>query len=234
MERRQAGDELQILGDEEEVADGHEDGQEVDDECGAELGLPEREVDHRVRQPPLTPDPEGPHEQAPTTAAIATGPMPSWAICFSPKITASTAATAIAALGRSSRPASGSRDSAEILGPRTRSATITGIARRKTEPHQKNSRAIPPRTEPIALPAENAPIHTPIATVRSVGSWNMKKISANVDGARVAPEMPSAARLTMSISGVVENAANTDVIAKAAAPSSRSRRRRCDRRGCPS
>ena len=37
---------------------------------------------------------------------------------------------------------------------------------RKTEPHQKNSRAIPPSTGPTALPAEKAPIQTPIATVR--------------------------------------------------------------------
>jgi hypothetical protein len=44
----------------------------------------------------------------------------------------------------------------------------------------------------MALPAENAPIHTPIAIVRSRGSWNMWKISDSVEGARVAPAMPRA------------------------------------------
>ena len=166
-----------------------------------------------------------PTSSPPTPAAIATGPMPSWAICFSPKITASTAAMAIAALARSSRPAFGSRDSGRTRGPRISSATMTGMASRKTEPHQKNSSAIPPRTGPIALPAEKAPIHTPMATVRWRGSWNMKKISPNVAGASVAPAMPRAARLAMSISGVVEKAANSEVMPNAAAPTSSSLRR---------
>ncbi len=53
----------------------------------------------------------------------------------------------------------------------------------------------------------------------------MWKISDNVDGASVAPAMPSAARLTMSISGVVEKAANTERTPNDAAPMSRSFRR---------
>ena len=65
-----------------------------------------------------------------------------------------------------------------------------------------------------------------MAVVRCLWSWNMLKISDSVDGARVAPAMPSRARLTISrISGVVENAASTETAPKAAAPISSSRRR---------
>ena len=53
----------------------------------------------------------------------------------------------------------------------------------------------------------------------------MWKISESVDGATVAPAIPSSARLTISISGVVENAASTDTAPKAAAPISSSRLR---------
>jgi hypothetical protein len=77
----------------------------------------------------------------------------------------------------------------------------------------------------MALPAEKLPIQTPIATERSFGSWNMAKIRDRVDGASVAPAMPSSARLTMSISAVVENAASTDTMPNAAAPIINSLRR---------
>ena len=53
----------------------------------------------------------------------------------------------------------------------------------------------------------------------------MWKISDSVDGARVAPASPSSARETMSISGVVENAARIEVSPNAAAPIISSRRR---------
>ena len=68
-------------------------------------------------------------------------------------------------------------------------------------------------------------IQTPIATVRCRGSWNMLRISESVDGARVAPATPSSARVAISISALVENAASTDATPKAAAPISSSRRR---------
>ena len=79
---------------------------------------------------------------------------------------------------------------------------------RNTEPHQKCSSRTPPTIGPMALPAENAEIQTATARERWPGSWNMLKMSDRVDGARVAPAMPRAARLAMSISGVVENAAS--------------------------
>jgi hypothetical protein len=77
----------------------------------------------------------------------------------------------------------------------------------------------------MAPPAEKLVIHTPMAVVRWRGSWNMLKISDSVDGARVAPAMPSRARLAISISGLTENAASTDTTPKAEAPHSSSRRR---------
>ena len=51
------------------------------------------------------------------------------------------------------------------------------------------------------------------------------KISESVDGASVAPAMPSRARLAMSISGVVEKAASIESAPNAAAPMSSSLRR---------
>ena len=53
----------------------------------------------------------------------------------------------------------------------------------------------------------------------------MLKISDRVDGARVAPAIPSRARPAISCSELVESAAPTDTTPKAAAPSSSNRRR---------
>jgi hypothetical protein len=77
----------------------------------------------------------------------------------------------------------------------------------------------------MADPAENAPIQKPMATWRCRGSGNMWKISDRVEGARVAPAIPSSARLTMRSSAVGENAASSEPTPKAAAPISSSRRR---------
>ena len=57
------------------------------------------------------------------------------------------------------------------------------------------------------------------------GSRNMLRISDSVDGARVAPAMPSSARVAISIPALVENAASTDATPNAAAPISSRRRR---------
>ncbi len=53
----------------------------------------------------------------------------------------------------------------------------------------------------------------------------MLRIRERVDGARVAPAIPSSARVAISISGVVENAASSEATPNAAAPISSSRRR---------
>jgi hypothetical protein len=68
-------------------------------------------------------------------------------------------------------------------------------------------------------------IQTPIANVRCWSSWNMLRISESVDGAIVAPAIPSSAREAMSISALVENALSREAAPKATAPM-RSRRRR--------
>ncbi len=138
---------------------------------------------------------------------------------------ASRAMTDSAALMRSSRPASGSRNSGRTRGPSTSSSPIGGTASRKTEPHQKRSSSTPPSTGPTAPPAEKAAIQTPMAVERSRGSRNMLKIRERVEGARVAPAISSAARLTISISALVEKAASKETPPKAAAPMSRSLRR---------
>ena len=64
-----------------------------------------------------------------------------------------------------------------------------------------------------------------MARPRARPSGNMLVISARVDGARVAPAIPSSARTTISISGSTENAATSDSTANAAAPISSRRRR---------
>ncbi len=51
----------------------------------------------------------------------------------------------------------------------------------------------------------------------------MLKINESVDGATVAPASPSSARLTISISALVDSAASTDVTPNAAAPTNSSR-----------
>jgi len=68
-------------------------------------------------------------------------------------------------------------------------------------------------------------IHAPSAVCIWRGSGNMLRISAIVDGPSVAPAIPSSARVAISISALVENAAATDATPKAAAPMSSSRRR---------
>ena len=102
---------------------------------------------------------------------------------------------------------------------------MTGTLSRNTAPHRNCSRTTPPRTGPIAAPAEKLVIQIPIAVLRCRGSWNMLRIRESVDGASVAPDTPSSARATISISGEVENAASTEVTPNAAAPISSSRRR---------
>src|SRR5262249_82259 len=124
-----------------------------------------------------------------------------------------------------SRPAPGSRYSASKRGPSTSSNAITGTANRNTEPHQNCSSSTPPSIGPMAPPAEKAVIQIPMAVERCWGSGNMMKISDSVEGARVAPPMPSSARAPISISGLVEKAASTETTPKQAAPPSSTRRR---------
>ena len=57
-----------------------------------------------------------------------------------------------------------------------------------------------------------------MAAERWPGSRNMLKISDRVDGASVAPATPISARLAISISALIENAASSEATPKAAAP----------------
>lgn len=102
---------------------------------------------------------------------------------------------------------------------------MTGTLIRKTAPHQKSSSTAPPTSGPSAAPEEKLVIHSPIAVARCWGSGNMVRINDSVDGANVAPDSPSIARLTISVSGVVEKAARTEVAPNTAAPISSRRRR---------
>ena len=64
-----------------------------------------------------------------------------------------------------------------------------------------------------------------MATVRCPACKNMLRIRDRVDGARVAPAIPSNARVAMSIWALLENAASTEATPNAAAPIRSSRRR---------
>jgi hypothetical protein len=75
------------------------------------------------------------------------------------------------------------------------------------------------------MPTVKLDIHTAMAAVRWRGSWNMLRIRASVEGISVAPAMPSRARLAMSISALVDQAAIRDAAPNAAAPASSRRRR---------
>jgi hypothetical protein len=81
---------------------------------------------------------------------------------------------------------------------------MTGTLIRNTEPHQKFSSSTPPVSSPIGPPAAKAAPHRLIALVRCRESWNMLRISESVEGAIVAPAIPSSARAPISISGLVE------------------------------
>ncbi len=105
------------------------------------------------------------------------------------------------------------------------SSAITGTASRKTEPQGRLPRSTPPTSGPTAAPVEKLVTQIPIATVRCWSSWNILRISDSVEGASVAPAIPSAAREAISISGLDENAATTEAAPNAAAPVSSSRRR---------
>ena len=110
-------------------------------------------------------------------------------------------------------------------GPIASKSAITGTASRNTEPQWKLSSRTPPTSGPIAAPAEKLEIQIPIATVRWWSSWNMWRIRDSVEGASVAPAIPSRARAAISIPGLDENAASTDAAPNAVAPISSSRRR---------
>jgi hypothetical protein len=61
----------------------------------------------------------------------------------------------------------------------------------------------PPTSGPITEPIMKLDIQTAIAVVRWASLWNMLRIRARVEGIRVAPAMPSTARVRINISGLV-------------------------------
>ncbi|MGC0417225.1 hypothetical protein ABIA38_002739 [Embleya sp. AB8] len=137
----------------------------------------------------------------------------------------STAARDNTTLIGSSFPACGSRYSGSRRGPTTSSSNIAGTPSRKTEPHQNRDNIAPPTSGPITAPAEKHSAQIPIACPICLGSGNRVRISDTVDGARIAPATPSTARAAISIAGLVEYAATTEVAPNTAAPISNNFRR---------
>jgi hypothetical protein len=101
---------------------------------------------------------------------------------------------------------------------------MTGTPIRKTDPHQKRSRSIPPSTGPAVPPPMMQLRKTAKAKERCRSFRNMARISARPGGISVAPAIPSSARQAMSMSGPVEKAASTESAPNAAAPVSSSLR----------
>ena len=77
---------------------------------------------------------------------------------------------------------------------------MAGMLIRKTDPHQKCSSRKPLSTGPRAIPPVITAVQMAMALERCWASWNMLRISASVDGIRVAPATPSSARAAISIS----------------------------------
>src|SRR3954452_1530235 len=142
-----------------------------------------------------------------------------------PQMIGSTAVSDSTDPSRSNRPATGALNSGSSTGASTSSRTIAGVLIRNTEPHQKCSSRNPPSTGPMVMPPISTALQNAIAFDRCAGSWNMFRISASVDGIRVAPPMPSTARATINCSGFCAYAAATEATPKPIAPNSSSRRR---------
>ena len=68
-------------------------------------------------------------------------------------------------------------------------------------------------------------MNTATAAARCFGSLNMVPISARPDGASDAPATPMRARAAMSMPGLVDKAASTELAPNAAAPASSTLRR---------
>ena len=126
---------------------------------------------------------------------------------------------------RSSGPGLGSRDSRRVGRPISSTSAMIGTFTRKTEPHQKCCNNAPPNNGPAAAPAAPMALHTPIAKDRSLASVNVDRISASVDGIRVAPATPSNARHRISHPAVGAYAAPTLSNANSVPPTSRRRLR---------
>jgi hypothetical protein len=81
---------------------------------------------------------------------------------------------------------------------------MNGTPKRNADPHQKRSSNIPPTSGPRAIPPIKQLIHTPMAVPICLGSSNMFRIRAMVEGISVAPATPRIARAAMSICALVE------------------------------
>jgi hypothetical protein len=142
-----------------------------------------------------------------------------------PWTSATMAVMISAALGTSTGPGAGLRDSGTSTGARTSSGSSTGTARRNTDPHQKCWSRNPPTTGPRIPPAEKPVAHTAMAVRRCVASWKMLRSRDRVAGISIDPKRPSSARAATSASPVGANAASADTAAKPVLPTSSSRRR---------
>ena len=126
--------------------------------------------------------------------------QPSEATDLMPAMTGMTVPRASTELSQSNRAERAPRDSGRRNGALTRSRSMTGRLMRNTEPHQKCSSSTPLMIGPTVTPAVRATDQIATALVRSASSWKRLRISARVDGIRVAPAIPSTARAAMSIS----------------------------------
>ena len=117
------------------------------------------------------------------------------------------------------------RDSGSSHSPAPMTRTMTGTLMRKTLPHQKCSRRIPPTSGPRAVPPEVPADQMAMAVVRWREPGKILRIRESVEGIMVAPLTPSRARAAMSAAALGAKAASMLDAPNPTVPMSRRRRR---------
>src|SRR5947209_11153820 len=133
-------------------------------------------------------------------------------------------ATDRTAPGASTRGLDGSLELGTIRYPARRAVRTTGTLTRKTDPHQKWSRRIPPTTGPKAIPSPDTPAHTPMARPRSSAGNTLVRIDS-VDGMISAPPTPIRARVAVRRLAVPAKAEATEPAPKITRPHASAERR---------
>jgi len=170
LQGRQPAHQLQVLRDEQEIAEGHEHPEQVGDEDALKDRMRKRRrsisgtARASCRRMKQRPDPRPNRREA--TGEI---PKPFCAACLSPKMMASRATSDKRHSTGPGGPLPGCETPAKRAGPSASSRPITGSASRNTEPHQKYSMSRPPGSARWRCRPKTRDIHTPMAAARCRG-----------------------------------------------------------------
>ena len=117
------------------------------------------------------------------------------------------------------------RDSATKRGTKNSAISAIGRLTKKTASQLTYSVSTPPSSTPMAAPEPAIPPRMPSALFRSAPSLNVTKVIEKTDGERIAPAAPWARRAAMSMPGLVDSPAQSEVAKNSARPTMNSRRR---------